>query len=116
MPLRIWLLSGGSLVPGFGGHNPLEAAAYGVCPVMGPHCENVDDIVQQLVDSRGCLRIRTGEEAAALIARLCARDPELKAAGARAREVWRANLGATERILRVLTEGLRAEAEAGAAG
>ena len=36
---------GGSYVD-FGGHNPLEAAAYGSCIAMGPYVSNVSDVIE----------------------------------------------------------------------
>jgi len=95
---------GGSLVPGFGGHNPLEAAAYGVCVAMGPHCENVDDLIESLRERGGYIPLRTAEDAGALIARLSAGDAGLAAVGRQGREVWRLNSGAADRIMAAVDE------------
>ena len=48
---------GGSLVPR-GGHNPLEAAAWGVPLVCGPHMENFQGICRQLVAAGAMIQLQ----------------------------------------------------------
>ena len=93
---------GGSLVPGFGGHNPLEAAAYGTCVALGPYCENIDDIVEQLKEKDAFVPLCNQNDAASLLERLCLRDPGLQLKGRLGREVWQANSGAGDRILQAI--------------
>lgn len=47
---------GGSLIPR-GGHNPLEAAAFGVPVLSGPHTHNFTDIFPQLYASGGAIEV-----------------------------------------------------------
>ncbi len=86
---------GGSLVPA-GGHNPLEPAQFGVPIVMGPHTANFRAIVDDLLAHRALRTAAAGQLAPSLIALL--RDPAAAAAmGARAREVFERQAGATDR-------------------
>ncbi len=93
---------GGSLVPA-GGHNPLEPAQFGVPIVMGPHYANFVAITESL-RRQDALRIATKEElASALVELLC--DPAAaKAMGARAREVFEQQSGATDRCVTAIRE------------
>jgi len=90
---------GGTLVPGIGGHNALEPAAYGVSVALGPHCENIDDIVAALDQAGAVCHLAAEPEAAALIARVSAGDPALEEAGRRGRDVFRRLSGAGETIV-----------------
>jgi 3-deoxy-D-manno-octulosonic-acid transferase len=90
-------LVGGSLVPR-GGHNPLEAAAWGVPLVCGPHMENFADITGQLVEAGAMLRVSTAKLAGVLGDLLA--DPSRRAAmGAAGKRVVESNRGALERLL-----------------
>ena len=98
---------GGSLVPA-GGHNPLEPAQFAVPVLMGPHFENFRDAVELLsgVDAlRVVERAGVGETIAALFG-----DTNVAAAmGARGKEAFEKQAGATKRavdaVVRLLSEG-----------
>ena len=89
---------GASLVD-IGGHNPLEAAAYGVPIVIGPYDSTVREITEQLTAVGGIVRITVGEDLELLIKRLVSRDLELVRIGLAGQEIWRCNRGATEKVL-----------------
>jgi 3-deoxy-D-manno-octulosonic-acid transferase len=91
---------GGSLLPA-GGHNPLEPAQFGVPIVMGPSCENFRGIVD-LLRSRNAIRIAPPADLRAALTGLLTGSPEIQAMGARAREVFAAEAGATERAVEAL--------------
>ena len=98
---------GGSLVPA-GGHSPLEPAQFAVPVLMGPHYENFRDAVELLraVDALRVLeRAGVGETIAALFG-----DTNAAAAmGARGKEAFEKQAGATKRaadaVVRLLAEG-----------
>jgi 3-deoxy-D-manno-octulosonic-acid transferase len=93
---------GGSLFP-TGGHNPLEPAQFGVPIVMGPHYANFRAITDQL-RKHDALRIATREELAATLEALLTGRPEAEAMGARAKQVFYQQAGATERTLGAIQE------------
>jgi 3-deoxy-D-manno-octulosonic-acid transferase len=95
---------GGSLVP-MGGHNPLEPAQFGVPIVMGPSCENFRGIVD-LLRRRNAIRIALPAALKAALAEVLSANPESQAMGARAREVFASEAGATERTVEALLEAL----------
>lgn len=96
---------GGSLVPA-GGHNPLEAAQFGVPVAMGTSTENFRGIVETLrARDAICLVVERGELATAL-ADLLSGSPDVRAMGARGREVFESEAGATERSVEALLEVL----------
>jgi 3-deoxy-D-manno-octulosonic-acid transferase len=101
---------GGSLVAA-GGHNPLEPAQFGVPIVMGPHYANFRAITEDL-RARDGIRIASKEELAAAVADLLHNPTAAAAMGARARQVFEEQAGATERTVRalevLLAEGHRA--------
>ena len=76
---------GGSLVA-HGGHNVLEAAAWGVPVISGPHMDNFADISEQLCAAGGMRQLQDPAELAPCLLQLL-RDPNC--AGAWARRAWR---------------------------
>jgi 3-deoxy-D-manno-octulosonic-acid transferase len=101
---------GGSLVPA-GGHNPLEPAQFGVPIVMGSHYVNFRAIVEELRSHQAIRTVRKEELSTALIELL--RDPPAAAGmGARAKQVFARQAGATERCVQALNELLAGEAVA----
>jgi 3-deoxy-D-manno-octulosonic-acid transferase len=91
---------GGSLVPA-GGHNPLEPAQFGVPIVMGPHYANFLAITDSL-RTHDALRIAAKEELGAALIALLGDRTAAQAMGARAREVFERQAGATERCVAAL--------------
>jgi 3-deoxy-D-manno-octulosonic-acid transferase len=91
---------GGSLVSA-GGHNPLEPAQFGVPIVMGPHYANFAAITESLREYEA-LRIAAKEELAAALIALLSDLAAAEAMGARAREVFERQAGATDRCVAAL--------------
>jgi 3-deoxy-D-manno-octulosonic-acid transferase len=98
---------GGSLVPA-GGHNPLEAAQFGVPVAMGTSTENFRGIVETLRAQEAILVVEVKELAPAL-AKLLSGAPDVRAMGARGRQVFESESGATERSVQALIKVLRRE-------
>ena len=88
---------GGSLVPA-GGHNPLEPAQFGVPIVMGPHYANFRAITEDLL-AHQALRISSAEDLSATLIGLLQNPQAAKAMGARARQVFEQQAGATGRCM-----------------
>ncbi|MBT9333194.1 3-deoxy-D-manno-octulosonic acid transferase [Paracidobacterium acidisoli] len=105
---------GGSLVSA-GGHNPLEPAQFGVPVVMGPSCENFRGIVAKLWE-HDAICVTRPEELRQTLARLLEDASFAQSLGARARQVFESEAGATARAADALTAlVLKAQpAEAGA--
>jgi 3-deoxy-D-manno-octulosonic-acid transferase len=99
---------GGSLVPA-GGHNPLEAAQFGVPIVMGPGYENFRDIVEKL-RAREAIRIVAPAELKNALAKVLADSAAAKAMGSRAQAVFEKEAGATDRAVAALIEVLGVQA------
>jgi 3-deoxy-D-manno-octulosonic-acid transferase len=91
---------GGSLVPR-GGHNILEAAQHGAAIVVGPHTENFRDIVG-LFRRADALVVSSAEEISAKLLDLLGNEVRRRELGAHAREIMRANTGATGRTVAAL--------------
>jgi 3-deoxy-D-manno-octulosonic-acid transferase len=88
---------GGSLVPA-GGHNPLEPAQFGVPIVIGPHFANFRAITEDLL-AHQALCIAAKEELAATLIDLLGHSQAANAMGARARQVFEQQAGATGRCM-----------------
>jgi len=93
---------GGSLIPA-GGHNPLEPAQFGVPIVMGPHYANFRAITDDL-RAHDAIRIVPKEDLAKVLAMLLRAPTEATAVGARARQVFEAQAGATDRSVQAICE------------
>ena len=80
---------GGSLVPGRGGQNMMEPAAYGASVMFGPHTSNFRETVEQLLARQAARRVADADE---LKLRLLEDldDPEAAAARGEAGTVVRA--------------------------
>ncbi|MFZ0691569.1 MAG: 3-deoxy-D-manno-octulosonic acid transferase [Acidobacteriaceae bacterium] len=93
---------GGSLISA-GGHNPLEAAQFGVPIMMGPSYENFRGIVEKLRE-HDAIRIVQPADLKGELARMLTGTMESQAMGTRAREVFENEAGATERTVQALVE------------
>jgi 3-deoxy-D-manno-octulosonic-acid transferase len=93
---------GGSVVPA-GGHNPLEPAQFGVPIVIGPYYANFRAIVDELA-ARNAVRIAVREDMSAALIELLEERDASHAMGARAREVFERQSGATGRCLSAIME------------
>jgi 3-deoxy-D-manno-octulosonic-acid transferase len=100
---------GGSLVPA-GGHNPLEPAQFGVPTVMGPHYANFRAITEDL-RAHDAIRIAPQEELAKALIEVLTNQEEAHAMGARAKQVFEQQAGATARTIDALREILPIAAE-----
>jgi len=93
---------GGSLVPA-GGHNPLEPAQFAVPIVMGPHYANFVAIVESL-RGHDAMRIAAKEDLASILIELLRDRVAAGAMGARAKEVFDRQAGATDRCVAAIRE------------
>jgi len=99
---------GGSLVPA-GGHNPLEPAQFAVPVAIGPHYENFRGIVKQLSE-HDAIRIVSPPQLKDALVELLSASPASQQMGARGREVFESESGATERAVQTLLAVLEARA------
>jgi 3-deoxy-D-manno-octulosonic-acid transferase len=97
---------GGSLIPA-GGHNPLEPAQFGIPIVIGPHYFNFRAITEDLL-AHQAVCIASGENLAATLIGLLRDSSEAEAMGARAKEVFASQAGATGRCIEAIKELLAA--------
>ena len=95
---------GGSLVAK-GGHNPLEAAQFGVPVVMGESYENFREMVE-LMRSQDAIRVVARAELAGTLVKML--GSEGRALGERGRMVFEGQSGATGRTVQALLELLPA--------
>jgi len=93
---------GGSVVPA-GGHNPLEPAQFGVPIVTGPYYANFRAIVDELA-AQNAVRIAARDDLSAALIELLEEPDASHAMGARAREVFMKQSGATGRCLTAITK------------
>lgn len=96
---------GGSLVE-HGGHNVLEAAAWGVPVVTGPHMFNFTAASDMLVNAGAMIMLEdTGQLGACLVGLLD--DPErCRQMGAAAQQVMADNRGAKDKLLELVAENM----------
>ena len=92
---------GGTLVP-TGGHNPLEAARYGVPVAVGPSMENFREIAEQFDQAGAWSRVRDAAGLANVWRSWLDRPADAQALGARGAGLMAANRGALGRTLELL--------------
>ncbi len=96
---------GGSLVAS-GGHNPLEPARFAKPVVMGTHFENFRDAVQRLRAADALVTVER-EELHAVVTALLEDARRAAAMGARGREIFAQQAGATDRAVAAALELLQ---------
>ncbi len=101
---------GGSLFPA-GGHNPLEPAQFGAPIAMGPHYANFRSVVEAL-RAHEALRIAEKSDLAATLIELLRDRAAAEAMGARAKQVFDQQAGATVRCVEAIRALLVTEAAA----
>jgi len=83
----------------FGGHNPLESAACGVAPVIGPFDGSIKDIVKVFMKNAACLQACNADEVASILAKLCSNLQEVKTIGDNSRKVALSFGGGSRKIV-----------------
>jgi len=98
---------GGSLIPA-GGHNPLEPAQFGVPIVVGPSYQNFRAITEELL-THDAIRIAKKENLGKVLIDLLCDRTAAEAIGARARQVFEEQAGATDRCVAAIKELVAAQ-------
>lgn len=88
---------GGSLLP-FGGHNPLEPAAFSKPVIFGPHMTDFLEPATLLTAGEGALQVKTEDEMFQAIQRLLDNPDEAKAMGQHAGEIFLSGKGALAKV------------------
>lgn len=96
---------GGSLTR-HGGHNPLEAAAWGVPIICGPHLFNFAAIAQELLEAGALLTAEDPEQLAGCIVQLAQDSQQRERMGAAGKRVVARNGGACARLMTEIQECL----------
>src|SRR6185436_8944052 len=95
---------GGSIAK-TGGHNILEPAAIGVVVITGPHTHNFKQVVEEFVDAKAIVQLRSTSDSATIIelgdlfSELLADPGRRRDLGERARNLVTQNCGATVRTI-----------------
>lgn len=84
---------GGSLVPGIGGHNPLEAARLGRAIVAGPHVANASATYEAMASAGSLLTISGPDDLAVTLDHLLSNPRAREALGVRAQAFAEAHAG-----------------------
>ncbi len=92
---------GGSLVA-FGGHNPLEPAAFGKPVLFGPHMEDFADIVSEMLVEKAATQVTDVDDLCRSLQRLVVDLDDRQQAGQRARSFVEERQGVTERHLKTI--------------
>jgi 3-deoxy-D-manno-octulosonic-acid transferase len=92
---------GGSLVRR-GGHNPLEAARFGIPVITGSSYENFRDIVSKMLDSEGICVAPNQAGLATLMGFLLDNPVDARNIGERGRKVFEEQQGATKRAVEAI--------------
>jgi 3-deoxy-D-manno-octulosonic-acid transferase len=87
-----------------GGHNPLEAAVWGVPVLSGPHVFNFREVYQEMTEAGAARIVADAGELASVLATWLAGPDEAAARGASGLAVVERNRGATARTATALLE------------
>jgi 3-deoxy-D-manno-octulosonic-acid transferase len=93
-----------------GGQNPIEPAALGKAMVFGPNMQNFAAVARAFLDEGAAMQVSDAAGLERALGELLSDDRRRADIGARARRVVQANLGATERTVQLIVEGLKTAA------
>lgn len=96
---------GGSLIER-GGHNPLEASAYGIPVITGPHIFNFLHVYPALLEQQGCLQIASAAELPALLVKLFGDKAQSQAIGYQGALFVEKNQGAIAKTCELIGDAL----------
>lgn len=94
---------GGSIVPR-GGHNPLEAARFGVPVITGPSTSNFREIYGRLAEAKAVAVLKSGAELEITLMDVIADADAARAMGERGRRIFEEQQGATARTVEALLQ------------
>ncbi len=92
---------GGSLVP-FGGHNPLEPAAFGKPVFFGPRMEDFADIVAEMLKEEAAIQVKDVDDLCNSLQAMIVDHDKLHSAGEMAYAFVKERQGVTDRHLEVI--------------
>ncbi len=94
---------GGSLAA-FGGHNPLEPAAFAKPILFGPDMSDFPEISRMLLDAKGAVRVRNARQFAETVSMLLTDQKKAEKIGRNAFDLFHSNQGAVDRTAAVIAE------------
>jgi 3-deoxy-D-manno-octulosonic-acid transferase len=94
---------GGSLAP-FGGHNPLEPAAFAKPILFGPDMSDFPEISRMLLDAKGAVQVRNARQLAETASNLLSNPRKAENLGRNAFELFQANQGAVQRTAAIVSD------------
>jgi 3-deoxy-D-manno-octulosonic-acid transferase len=94
---------GGSLVP-VGGHNMMEAAAFAVPIIMGPHLQNIDDIARLFVEAGAMEVVQDSNGLLLALQSICTDEIRRSSMADSAIEVMQQNKGALDKVMALIDE------------
>lgn len=97
---------GKSLPPNIGGQTPIDAAAFGIPIVYGPHMNNFRNICKSLEAVNAAIKCQNESEVEDVICQLAMNETYRKQLGQAARQWHLSNQGATEKTLTKIYEVL----------
>jgi 3-deoxy-D-manno-octulosonic-acid transferase len=89
-----------------GGQNPIEPAALGKPVVLGPNMQNFASVTRAFLGSQAVVQVQNASELESALADLLGNADRRAELGERARQVVQQNLGATERTVKFIMEGI----------
>lgn len=89
-----------------GGQNPIEPGALGKPMVFGPNMQNFEAITQSLVENDGAIQVRDAQSLEVALREILLNKSRATQLGANALRVVKDNLGAIERTVDMILEGM----------
>ena len=89
-----------------GGHNPLEASAYGIPVITGPHIFNFLHVYPELLKQQGCLKISSIDELTPLLINLFSDTSFNQKVGKQGALFVEKNQGAIDKTIQIISEQL----------
>ncbi len=92
---------GATLIP-LGGHNPLEAAAWGSYVVVGPSFDTYQPLIEELVQRGAGAVIHSADDIERIVGEVISAPDAIRTRGQEGLVVWQSQQGATARVIEQL--------------
>ena len=93
----------GATLVDIGGHNPFEAAMFGIPVAVGPYISVISEVIADMRDEQGVVEVQNADDIEEFLLDIVDRSPKLEAIGTAGKRVFDRYAGATQRVYGIIT-------------
>lgn len=93
----------GATLVDIGGHNPFEAAMFGIPVAVGPYISVISEVIADMRCEQGVVEVQNAADIEDFLVKIADRSPNLDAIGQSGKRVFERYAGATQRVYDIVT-------------